>query len=101
MSEEEFYFILTAIEFIAIYGYRFLYCYRFNWTTGAWNFKKKSLKGSSLASMINELSLQETKETVFTNYLETAKLIASLLPEIPPHRNIPKDIDIGLVPFKV
>lgn len=106
MSHEEFYFILTAIEFIAMYGHRFLYCYHFNWTTGAWNFKKKSLKGSSLASMINELNSQETrvaetKESVFANYLETANLIASLLPEIPPHRNIPKDIDIGLVPFKV
>ncbi|KAL8473119.1 hypothetical protein ACS0TY_030091 [Phlomoides rotata] len=121
MSEEEFDFILTAIEFIAMYGHRFLYCYHFNWTTGAWNFRKNTLKdhhhtnisnirkGSSLASMINELNLRgenqaKTKENVlwkYTNYFETAKLIASFLPIIPPQRSIPKEIDIDLVLFRV
>jgi hypothetical protein len=44
MSDEEFKFILTAIEFIAIYGQRFLPLYHFNWKTGSWTCKTKGLK---------------------------------------------------------
>jgi len=44
MSDEEFKFILTAIEFIAIYGQRFLPLYHFNWKTGSWTYKTKGLK---------------------------------------------------------
>ncbi|KAI3451524.1 hypothetical protein Pfo_008189 [Paulownia fortunei] len=118
MSEEEFEFILTAIEFVAIYGQRFLRWYHFSWRTGAWTFKKNALKdnynrvlnGSSLASMIRALNLEPNenqasmKEDVlcrYTNYLETAKRIASLLPKFPPQRKIPEEIDIDLVPFRV
>lgn len=112
MSEEEFDFILTAIEFIAMYGHRFLYCYHFNWRTGTWNFRKKILKDHHNPNIGNTQILQETcdenqaktNENVlrkYADYFETAKLIASLLPKIPPHRNIPKEIDIDLVPFRV
>ncbi|KAJ6737344.1 CYSTEINE DESULFURASE [Salix viminalis] len=45
MSSEEFEFILAAIEFIAIYGQRFLPLYHFNWKTGGWTFKKKGIQG--------------------------------------------------------
>ncbi|XP_055817590.1 uncharacterized protein LOC129886772 [Solanum dulcamara] len=44
MSKEEFEFILAALEFISIYGQRFLPLYHFNWKSGAWTFKKKALK---------------------------------------------------------
>ncbi|KAB1214395.1 putative cysteine desulfurase [Morella rubra] len=44
MSEEEFEFILASLEFIAIYGQRFLSLYHFDWRTGSWTFKKKTLK---------------------------------------------------------
>ncbi|KAF3793201.1 hypothetical protein EJ110_NYTH10136 [Nymphaea thermarum] len=50
ISHEEFEFMLAAIEFIAIYGQRFLPLYRFNWKTGDWTFGKSAinsiLKGS-------------------------------------------------------
>ncbi|KAL0449809.1 UNVERIFIED_CONTAM: hypothetical protein Slati_1537300 [Sesamum latifolium] len=124
MSEEEFEFILTAIEFVAIYGQRFLPWYHFSWRKGTWSFKKAAVKdkyynntvlrGTTLASMIKELELQECKEdettTIgieeellckYTKYLETAKRIASLLPKFPPQRRVPEDIDIDLVPFRV
>ncbi|KAK6150728.1 hypothetical protein DH2020_015660 [Rehmannia glutinosa] len=119
MSEEEFEFILAAIEFIAIYGQRFLSWYHFSWRTGAWTFKKKAvednynrvLNGSSLATMIKALNLEPNQNQAsmkqedvlrrYTSYLETAKRIASLLPKFPPQRKIPQDIDVDLVPFTV
>ncbi|GFP88297.1 probable cysteine desulfurase [Phtheirospermum japonicum] len=116
MSEEEFEFILAAIEFIAIYGQRFLSCYHFSWRTGAWTFKEHALVDNyintilSLANMIKALNLEPNqkqasmKEGVlckYMTYLETAKHVASLLPKFPSQRNIPKEIDIDLVPFRV
>ncbi|KAK4416715.1 hypothetical protein Salat_2497000 [Sesamum alatum] len=116
MSEEEFEFILTAIEFLAIYGQRFLPCYHFSWRKGTWTFKDKYyytvLRGTTLATMINELNLEcNENQTIlskekdllckYANYLETAKRIASLLPKFPPRRRVPEDIDIDLVPFRV
>ncbi|PIN20608.1 Cysteine desulfurase [Handroanthus impetiginosus] len=113
MSEEEFEFILTAIEFIAIYGQRFLPWYHFSWRTGSWTFKKDVLRdnyNNVLSGIIKTLNMecnenQENKKvdmsSKYTNYLETAKQIASLLPKFPPQRKIPEEIDIDLVPFVV
>ncbi|KAK4416713.1 hypothetical protein Salat_2496800, partial [Sesamum alatum] len=115
MSEEEFEFILTAIEFLAIYGQRFLPCYHFSWRKGTWTFKDKYyytvLRGTTLATMINELNLECNEDQTilskekdllrkYTKYLEMAKRIASLLPKFPPHRRVPEDIDIDLLPFR-
>ncbi|GJM87816.1 hypothetical protein PR202_ga03809 [Eleusine coracana subsp. coracana] len=44
LSKEEFKFILSAIEFIASYGHRFLPLYEFDWITGNWTFKKEAIK---------------------------------------------------------
>ncbi|PIN20610.1 Cysteine desulfurase [Handroanthus impetiginosus] len=113
MSEEEFEFILTAIEFIAIYGQRFLPWYHFNWRTGSWTFKKDVLAdnyNNVLNGIIKTLNMecnenQQNKKvdmsSKYTNYLETAKQIANLLPKFPPQRRIPEEIDIDLVPFRV
>ncbi|KAI3923456.1 hypothetical protein MKW92_028771 [Papaver armeniacum] len=43
MSREEFDFILSALEFISKYGDRFLPLYSFNWKTGQWTFRRKSI----------------------------------------------------------
>ncbi|XP_071695194.1 uncharacterized protein [Rutidosis leptorrhynchoides] len=48
MSNEEFEFILSAIEFIAIYGHRFLPLYDFNWNTGSWTFKSTTFQETLL-----------------------------------------------------
>ncbi|KAH0745603.1 hypothetical protein KY285_007260 [Solanum tuberosum] len=131
MSKEEFEFILAALEFISIYGQRFLPLYNFNWKSGAWTFKKKALKEALMGGrdhncnfcgspMMKELNLgggntchDNTKEGSCTNsnkqgiiykyvkYLETAKSIASLLPKFPHPRPIPEELDTNLVSFRV
>ncbi|XP_022884474.1 uncharacterized protein LOC111401128 isoform X2 [Olea europaea var. sylvestris] len=117
MSKEEFEFNLAAIEFLAIYGQRFLPLYQFNWRTGAWNFDENTLKntflgeennfnpnGSSLATIIkasNQMEFDGLIISRYANYLETAKRIATLLPKFPPERRVPEDIIIDLVPFRI
>ncbi|XP_075657075.1 uncharacterized protein LOC142627158 [Castanea sativa] len=44
MSHEEFEFILAAVEFLAIYGQRFLPLYNFNLRSGSWSLKRKAAK---------------------------------------------------------
>ncbi|GER40638.1 cysteine desulfurase [Striga asiatica] len=121
MSEEEFEFILSAIEFIAVYGQRFLSWYHFSWTTGVWTFNSKALRGNyvnrildgpSLSCMIKALNMEASNEDQvclkkddvlckYMSYFDSAKRIAGLLPKFPPHRKIPADIDVDLVPFRV
>ncbi|KAK9291749.1 hypothetical protein L1049_019699 [Liquidambar formosana] len=129
MSNEEFEFILAALEFIAIYGQRFLPLYHFNWKRGDWTLRKKAFNetlkrkdnnfnfhNSTLASAMKELNLDchTPKEnnnadaakddgiiTKYASYLETAKCIASLLPKFPPQRRVPEDIDINLLYCRV
>lgn len=124
MSEGEFEFILAALEFLAIYGQRFLALYQFNWKTGSWAFDKKALKGllrkendsnihllpvaSALRAVnfehytskeSNDEQLKDIKK--YAAYLEAAKNVASLLPKFPPQLRVPKDVDVNLVHFKV
>ncbi|KAI3930369.1 hypothetical protein MKX01_003397, partial [Papaver californicum] len=46
MSREEYDFILSALEFISYHGDRFLPLYSFNWNTGQWTFRRKSIYGN-------------------------------------------------------
>lgn len=119
MAEVEVEFVLAAIEFIAIYGQRFLVLYHFNWRTGAWTFNKhancSNINGTpSLDNIIKPLNLRYCKESddpratkkeellcKYTNYLEIAKRIATLLPRFPPQKIIPQEIDVDLVPFRI
>ncbi|KAK3023161.1 hypothetical protein RJ639_043589 [Escallonia herrerae] len=120
MSDEEFEFILAALEFTAIYGQRFLPLYQLNWKTGAWIFKEKEFKDtlrgkerhckpcqSSSAVAMMAPNLQKSTERgdglirKYTSYLEAAKHIASILPKFPSQGRIPEDIDLELLPFRV
>ncbi|KAJ6413747.1 hypothetical protein OIU84_006538 [Salix udensis] len=94
MSSEEFEFILAALEFTAIYGQRFLPLYDFNWKTGSWAFKKKEFK---------DLAEKENSDDAnkFASYLSRAKHIANLLHKFPSQREIPRDLDISLLHFRV
>ncbi|KAJ6740999.1 CYSTEINE DESULFURASE [Salix purpurea] len=94
MANEEFEFILTAIEFLAIYGQRFLPLYHFNWKTGSWTFKKGGFK---------DLVVEKTSDNIskFGSYLIRAKQIANLLPKFPSQRKIPRDIDPYLLFFRI
>ncbi|XP_047257396.1 probable cysteine desulfurase isoform X2 [Capsicum annuum] len=118
MSKEEFVFIVAAIEFISIYGQRFLPLYHFNWRNGTWTFKKKLFNCNFCCSqMMKALNMgcHDTKENnhgggsitkeglvyKYVKYLEIAKRVASLLPKFPPKRMIPDEIDPDLVPFRI
>nr|ACM17579.1 NifS-like protein [Oryza meyeriana var. granulata] len=110
LSGDEFRYILTAIDFVAAHGHRFLPLYAFDWATGNWSFRRAALKqqlmthellhhhlGSSATSSSgysddgNEV-LQTTKTAadmaagdvsadMFEGYLESAKRIARSLPD--------------------
>ncbi|XXG59896.1 hypothetical protein AAC387_Pa04g1900 [Persea americana] len=64
MSVTEFEFLLAAIEFVAVYGQRFLPLYHFNWKTGDWTFRKTALQklvGEERALALNSLKLGGTR----------------------------------------
>ncbi|KAI3903628.1 hypothetical protein MKW98_032282 [Papaver atlanticum] len=129
MSKEEFDFILSALEFISIYGNRFLPLYSFNWKTGEWTFRRKSVKDSlmrdnqkNLVQLIDKLSLTSMKPNdncirkfddahkskndllgteSFTMYLNDAKSIADSLLNFCRERKVPVDINANLAYFAI
>ncbi|CAL2257362.1 unnamed protein product [Prunus armeniaca] len=112
ISNDEFEFILTALEFIAIYGQRFLPLYHFNLRSGSWTFKKKAhqdlldnaIQGMNIGhdqSKDGNNAEKHDQFAKFSDYLETAKRIANLLPKFPPQRRLPEDIDINFLHFRV
>jgi hypothetical protein len=119
LSTEEFRFILSAIEFIAEFGHRFLQLYRFDWVTGNWTFQKQAIK---YHIMREELSLgteplhiqndqpkfadKMAKPVVghkkFESYLESAQKIAFSLPDISNQIvSVPEGVDPDLVLFRI
>jgi hypothetical protein len=119
LSTEEFRFILSAIEFIAEFGHRFLQLYRFDWVTGNWTFQKQAIK---YHIMREELSLgteplhiqndrpkfgdKMAKPVVthkkFESYLESAQKIAFSLPDISNQIvSVPEGVDPDLVLFHI
>ncbi|GMI98083.1 hypothetical protein HRI_003477600 [Hibiscus trionum] len=125
MSNEEFEYIVAALEFVAIYGQRFLPLYHFDLRTGNWTFKNKALiKESSddgihvldLASAFQAINMDRERDKIdaekngdssssivrkYASYLESAKRIAALLPKFPSQRRLKGDLDVELLPFRV
>ncbi|KAK1403910.1 Cysteine desulfurylase [Heracleum sosnowskyi] len=117
MSNEEFEFILAALEFVGIYGQRFLSLYHLDWKTGAWTINKKALQimGENgfkvlkvMSSKNNEIEEEEITKSKrdentikYASYLETAEHIAGLLPQSPSQRTIPDGIDVNLLTFRL
>lgn len=129
MANDEFEFILTALEFVATYGQRFLTLYDFNSRTGSWTARKKALlclvkkNNCNLHSLplannnvkamktdnvevFKQSNNAETKHNgimvdKFAVYLETAKDIAHLLPKFPPQRRLQEEIDLNFLHFRV
>ncbi|CAL1409792.1 unnamed protein product [Linum trigynum] len=130
MSNQEFEFILAALEFIAIYGQRFLSLYRFNFKKGTWTFNKRALKelvrkasngnGDALSTLLTNvpgLRIDEDEAEAegleggdhehavmvnkFASYLIIARNIANLLPKFPTKQEIPHDLDPSIVYFRV
>ncbi|CAN1342763.1 Probable cysteine desulfurase [Linum perenne] len=104
MSEEEFEFILAAVEFLAIYGQRFLHLYRFNFRQGCWTLDKGAVQElvKKLATKGNRYRVKRLEIiSKFSSYLEIARNIATLLPKFPFEQEIPKDLDRDILHFRV
>ncbi|KAJ4715288.1 Cysteine desulfurase [Melia azedarach] len=111
MSDEEFEFILEALEFIAAYGQRFLPLYHFNLKTGNWCYKQaiKDLIGKeNNAGILQETNIHKNaaikhnpKIENFASYLENAKQIADILHKFPIQRSLPEDLDTDILHFRI
>ncbi|XP_015698614.1 probable cysteine desulfurase [Oryza brachyantha] len=116
LSQEEFKFILDAIEFIAAYGHRFLVFYKFDWRSSNWTFSKqaaaKELSAATDVLLAEDIQFKdddeldndklETNQTKFETYLENAKKIALSLPSINQQIiKIPEEIDPDIIIFHV
>ncbi|KAK2438799.1 cysteine desulfurase protein [Trifolium repens] len=67
MGEEDFEFILAAIEFVAIYGQRFLSLYNFDLKNGSWKIKKQKL---DILINENKFYMRETREKANNEYFK-------------------------------
>lgn len=117
ISNDEFDFIVAALEFIAAYGQRFLPLYNFNCRRGSsWTIKKKALQDLLIIVRKNNCHDKLKQDNInrndeekqeglliskFASYLETATHISSLLPKFPPQRRLQQDIDINFLHFRV
>ncbi|VAH33847.1 unnamed protein product [Triticum turgidum subsp. durum] len=119
LSTEEFKFILSAIEFIATYGHRFLSLYKFDWITGNWTFRKQAVKYQLMREelslgieplkheneqpkLADKMDKPEVNHKKFQSYLESAKKIALSMPDISNQiASIPKGVDPALVLFHI
>ena len=130
MSNEEYEFVVSSIEFVAMYGQRFLPFYVFNWNKGSWKFRTNHFeetlqreKGCKYCTSVFTNALKglhvkdnqsHTKKTVkyksrddtcyskYTYYLEVARHIGNILPLFPSQsRFVPKDINVNDVVFRV
>jgi selenocysteine lyase/cysteine desulfurase len=97
IAHDEFEFLLEAVEFVGIYGERFVGMYEFDWRTGAW---KHPLDPAQLPSLFDLPDVQsETEPVPYRNYLlEAQRLVESLQPT--PERQVPSAVPKELVFFR-
>lgn len=112
MSEEDFEYILSAIEFLAVYGQRFFPLYTFNLRNGSWRMKTEKFKALFKEDNCNIPNLEEVlnndvgvKQDVVVrrnqSYFDGAKYIASTLPKFPPQGVLQEDMDPKILYFRV
>ncbi|CAO2830799.1 unnamed protein product [Amaranthus hypochondriacus] len=70
MSNEEFNFVLDAVEFVATYGHKFLTLYNINWKNGDWTFNIKAFQ-DILNNSRNKL---KDKYLNLTNFMQNSKI---------------------------
>ncbi|KAJ0450148.1 putative cysteine desulfurase [Helianthus annuus] len=101
MSNEEYEFIVAAIEFLAVYGQRFLPLYHLNWKTGSWTLKTNThVPKADFQQKVTGCKTMDYDK--YAIYLEVAKHIGNILPEFPTSQcTLPKDIDSNYVFFQV
>ncbi len=92
ITDQEFEFLLAAIEFVADHGAKFVPLYDLDWRTGAWKHASDKPHPSLFEPLEpHHLEPSSTDPTPFQAYLEEAHRIASGLPE-PFERPIPPDV---------
>ncbi|XP_054821083.1 uncharacterized protein LOC129319981 [Prosopis cineraria] len=104
MSEEDFEFILRAMEFIADYGQRFLPLYTFNMRNGSWRPKTEELgklakqdEGNFCIQFLEKEGTTRRNES----YLEAAMYMANRLPKFPAQSIVPGNMDPSVLYFRV
>lgn len=113
MSESDFDYILSAIEFLAVYGQRFFPLYSFNLRNGSWTMKTEKFEAvnkEDTCNISNHLlgkNLEEINTDVDVavsrnqTYLDVAKYIASSLPKFPPQGILQEEMDPNILYFRV
>ncbi|KAI5064783.1 hypothetical protein GOP47_0019478 [Adiantum capillus-veneris] len=103
MTEEEVDFILSAIEFIADHGHRFLSVYDFDWRSGNWTYKGHIERQQSIQALIElpENDMSRSRRLGLRKYLRRAKSLSHLLPKCPTPKPIPHDVDPKLLLFSL
>jgi selenocysteine lyase/cysteine desulfurase len=100
ITEDEFEFLLDAIEFVADHGAAFLPLYDFDWTSGAWRHTDERLEMPSLFAPLEAHAPTRTREPVpYDAYLREAHALRAGL-ETTPERDVPKDVPRELVFFR-
>ncbi|XP_045823645.1 probable cysteine desulfurase isoform X2 [Trifolium pratense] len=100
MSEEDFEYILSAIEFVAVYGQRFFPLYSFNLRNGSWRMKTdkfEALNNEDNCKIPNNLVGRNLEEV----NIDVAKYIASSLPKFPPEGILQEGMDPKILYFRV
>ncbi|MBP9087364.1 MAG: aminotransferase class V-fold PLP-dependent enzyme [Kofleriaceae bacterium] len=105
ISDEEFEFLLAAIEFVADYGERFVHLYHFDWRTGAWTHPR-DVAQQSFATMLETALVQPATADPdhpsdapdYQRYLAAARELATSL-VMQPARHIPAAVNSSLVFF--
>jgi len=98
MSEEDFEYILNAIEFLAVYGQRFFPLYSFNLINGSWRLKTEKVE-----ALTSEGNCNFGVHSIWWNEsnFEVAKCIATRLPNFPSQGIIKEELDPNIFCFRV
>ncbi|KAE9602777.1 hypothetical protein Lal_00049855 [Lupinus albus] len=102
MSEEDFEYILSAIEFLSVYGQRFIPLYSFNLRNGSWKMKAEEFealtKQNNLKKEVNN-DVQEGRD--YNINMATCVAIASKLPMFPSKGKFKGNVDPNTLHFRV
>ncbi|MED6180717.1 hypothetical protein PIB30_012868 [Stylosanthes scabra] len=119
MEEEDFEFILAAIEFVANYGQRFLPLYSFNLRNGRWRVKTQELESLIKENKKNYFNFRRSMEEGNVeyddddngvkqvgmlrrkSYLDMAKYIASCLPKFPSQTMLMENVNPTALHFRI
>lgn len=95
-TDEEVDFLLSAMEFVAQYGERFVPQYDFNWNTGAWTHPADG----QAPNLFGEIRVKSEGGLVpYTAYIAEAKRIAEVLGPVGERRPIPDHVPRDMVFF--